>query len=61
MPDNFIKSADIRPKLLSDEDKKINHKEAVKRWQDKKFTCSICGKKYKNNYKYIHKKYCSEK
>lgn len=61
MPENFIKSANIRPKRVSDEDKKKRRLEATKRWLNKKFTCSKCGEEYKNNYKYIHKKHCSQK
>ena len=34
MPDNYLKSANIRPKRLSDEEKK-HHFEAVNKWQNK--------------------------
>ena len=58
MPDNYKKSADIRPKRVSDEDKKKHAAESLKKWQKKEFTCSICDKIYKNGYKYSHTKIC---
>ena len=47
MPDNYKKSANIRPKRVSDEDKKKHQIEALKKWQNKEFTCQICNKTYK--------------
>ena len=58
MPDDYFKSANIRPKRVSDEDKKKHQKEAVKKWQNKEYDCPKCGKIYKNNYKNQHDKRC---
>ena len=58
MPDDYIKSANKRPKRVPDEDKKKHKKEAVKRWQQKEYECPKCGKIYKNNYRYAHNKMC---
>ena len=58
MPDDYFKSANIRPKRVSDEDKKKHQKEAVKKWQNKEYDCPKCGKIYKNNYRYVHNKIC---
>ena len=58
MPDDYIKSANKRPKRVPDEDKKKHKKEAVKRWQQKEYECPKCGKSYKNNYGYAHNKMC---
>ena len=58
LPDNYKKSANIRPHRVSDEDKKKNHSEAIKKWQNKEFKCLNCNKTFKNSYKYLHKKYC---
>ena len=58
MPDNFIKSANKRPKRVSDEDKKKHQKEAMKKWQQKEYKCPRCDKTFKNNYKYVHNKKC---
>ena len=56
MPDNYKKSANIRSNRVPVEDKKKHHKEAVKRWHQKKYECSKCGKTYKNSYRFVHKK-----
>ena len=58
MPDNYKKSANRRLNRVPVEDKKKHHKEAVKRWQQKEYKCSKCGKTYKNNFKYVHNKKC---
>ena len=58
MPDNYKKSANIKPKRVSDEDKKKHAKESIQKWKNKEFTCSICNKIYKNGYKYLHTKIC---
>ena len=58
MPNDYKKSANIKPKRVSDEDKKKRSKESIKKWQNKEFTCSICNKIYKNGYKYLHTKIC---
>ena len=60
MPDNFFKSANVRPIKLSVEDRKKRQKESLKKWQHKKYECSICGNTYKNGYKYLHKKMCKK-
>ena len=54
LPDDYTKSANLRPKRVSDEDKK----ETLKKWQNKEYTCQKCGKTYKNSYKYQHNKIC---
>ena len=58
MPNNYKKSANKRPKRVSDEDKKKHQKEAVKRWQQKEYECSKCGKTYKNSCRFVHNKIC---
>ena len=58
MPDNYKKSANIRPKRVSDEDKKKHAKESIQKWKNKEFTCQICNKTYKNSYKYLYTKIC---
>lgn len=58
MPDNYIKSANIRPKRVSDEDKKKHQMEAVKRYLNKEFVCPRCNKTMKNNNKSYHNKKC---
>ena len=59
LPVDHIKSANIRPKRVSDEDKKKNLMKAIEKWQNKEFKCPNCNKTYKNNYKYLHKKHCN--
>ena len=54
LPDNYKKSANIRPRRVSDEEKKQHRLE----WCNKEYKCPNCNKVYKNGYKYIHKKYC---
>ena len=58
LPDNYKKSANIRPKRVSDDDKKKNKKDRMKRWQQKEFICQNCNNRYKNGYRYLHKKKC---
>ena len=58
MPDNYKKSANIRSNRVPVEDKKKHHKEAMKRWQQKEYKCSKCGKTYKNSYRVVHNKIC---
>ena len=60
LPADYKKSTNIRPKRVSDEDKKKHQMEAIKKWQSKEFKCPDCNKVYKNNYKYLHKKYCQK-
>ena len=47
MPLDYKKSSNKRPQRVSDEDKKKHQKEAMKRWLNKMFECSKCGKSYK--------------
>ena len=60
LPDNyhFIKSSNIKPKRVSDEDKKKHRNESVKKWQNKEYVCPKCGKTFKNYYKSQHNKIC---
>ena len=58
LPDNYKKSANKRPRRVSDEDKKKHQIEAVKKWQNKEYKCPNCEKIYKNSYRYAHKKHC---
>ena len=58
MPTDYKKSANIRPKRVSNEDKKKHHKEAMKKWQNKEFTCPRCNKVMKNGVRYFHNKKC---
>ena len=60
LPDDHIKSSDLR-RNLSDDEKNKHQEEATKKWQNKEFNCSKCGKTYKNNYKYVHNKICKKK
>ena len=59
LPANHIKSKNIRPKKVSDEDKKKHHMEAYKKWLKKEFKCQKCEKVYKNSYKFAHNKKCN--
>ena len=54
LPDNYKKSANIKPRRVSDEEKKQHRLE----WRNKEYKCPNCNKVYKNGYKYIHKKHC---
>ena len=58
MPDDYKKSANVRPIRVSVEDKKKHQKEVIKRWQQKEYECPRCGKTYKNGYRFIHNKIC---
>ena len=58
LPSDHIKSANIRPKRVPEEDKKKHQMEAVKKWQNKEFKCDNCGKIMKNKIKYFHNKKC---
>ena len=59
LPDNHKKSANIRPKRVSEEQKKKNQTEGVKKWQNKEYKCSKCDKTMKNKSKYFHNKKCN--
>ena len=58
LPDNYLKSANKRPRRVSDEYKKKKQMEYVKKWQHKEYKCLKCGKILKNGCKYIHNKIC---
>ena len=60
LPSDYIKSPNIRPKRVPEEDKKKHQMEAVKKWQKKEYKCPECSKviKNKNNAKYNHIKKC---
>ena len=60
LPENYKKSANERPRRVSDEDKKKNQIECLKKWQNKEYKCPNCGKTFKNNYKHAHKKRCDQ-
>ena len=47
-----------RVRLLTKEDRNLQQMRAVKKWQNKKFKCEICGNTYNNSYKFLHKKRC---
>ena len=55
LPDNHKKTTKIRPRSVSDEDKRKHHSE----WRNKEFECQNCGKMIKNNNKYHHRKRCN--
>jgi len=54
LPENHIKSSNIRPRKVSDEDK-IKHK---REWWNKEYKCPKCSIVIKNNSKYKHIKKC---
>ena len=56
LPDNYMKSLNIRPRKVSDEDK-IKHKRG---WWNKEYICQKCSKIMKNNSKYKHNKRCNK-
>jgi len=58
LPEDHKKSANKRPRRVSDEDKKKHNAERVKQWQQKEWICSNCGKVLKNSHKSIHNKKC---
>ena len=55
LPDNYKKSANIRPRRVTDEDKRKRDHE----WRNKEYKCLKCSKVIKNGSKYIHNKKCS--
>lgn len=59
MPVNYIKSANIRPKKVSNDEKKKQVIEAIKNWQKKEYKCDNCGKIMKNHSRCYHKKHCN--
>ena len=44
LPDNYKKSANKRPRRVSDEDRKKNQIECLKKWQKKEYKCPKCDK-----------------
>ena len=58
MPENYKKSANIRPQRVSDEDKKKHHKESMKKWYNKEYKCPRCDKVMKNINRQCHNKKC---
>ena len=58
LPDNYLKSSNIRPRKYTDEEKRLIQKERTKKWQKQTFTCPNCNKQLKNGSKYTHKKSC---
>ena len=60
LPVNYKKSSNIhvRPRRVSDKDKKKRHMEAIKKWQNKEYKCPNCDKTIKNKSKYSHNKRC---
>lgn len=54
LPNSYKKSANIRPRKASDEEKKKHRLE----WLKKEFTCQNCNKVLKNSSKCTHKKHC---
>ena len=55
LPDDHKKSANKRPRRVSDEDKKKHRME----WRKKEYKCPKCDKTFKNSYRYIHNKKCN--
>ena len=58
LPDNYKKSANIRPRRVSDEEKKKKRMATIKKWQNIEYECPKCSKVIKNNNKYKHIKKC---
>ena len=58
LPDNYKKSANKRPRRVSDEEKKKHQAESVKKWGNKESKCPKCNKTIKNGCKYFHNKKC---
>ena len=58
MPDDYLKSAGKRSKILTDKEKKKRQYEAFKKWLKKEHKCSRCDKIIKNGSKYLHRKIC---
>lgn len=56
MPANYKKSANERPRKLTEETKKEKHKIWQKCWAKKKYTCLQCNKTITNGSKYLHNK-----
>ena len=57
LPDNYIKSKNIKPKRVSQEEKKKKQME----WQNKEYKCPKCNKIIKNFSKYKHNEKCLTK
>ena len=57
LPADHYKSANIKPRRVSDEDKKKRKQE----WNKKEYQCWKCKKTLKNGSKYLHNKTCQTK
>lgn len=59
---NYQKNKYVKKPKLTDEEKKINFKKSVKKWQSQKLNCIHCNKKISYVYENTHlKKYCKYK
>ena len=58
MPDNYIKSTNLRKNRVPEEDKKKHHIQHMKKWRKKEYKCPRCDKVMKNDYRYAHNKRC---
>ena len=58
LPKDHKKSANIRPKKISNEERKEHNMQTLKKWQNKKYKCPKCGKIIKNSSKCVHNKKC---
>ena len=54
LPADYKKSANIKPKRVSDEEKRKHSLE----WSNKEYECKKCNKTFKNGNKYNHRKRC---
>ena len=61
LPENHFKSANIRPRKYSDEERKNVQKERLKKWSQQTFSCPHCQKQMKNSGKSIHLQSCITK
>ena len=59
LPENHKKSANIRPKRVSDEEKKKKRMATIKKWQNIEYECPKCSKVIKNNNRSAHNKKCN--
>lgn len=58
MPAGCKKTANIRLRRVSDDEKKKRQKELLKLWQKRKYTYSRCNKTITNGSTYQHDKSC---
>jgi len=59
LPENYIKSGNIRPRRVTDEEKRIKQRECIKRWVCKLYICPRCNKHLKNGSRHMHNKICN--